>query len=81
MAHNYAKYYIAKKDSPAVKSVIADLDYYPPDPSTTYGRVRPKDIQRRPLYAISRPETKEVLDNIARDLHQSIKKHRQERSR
>lgn len=81
VAHNYAKYYISKKDSPAVKSVIADLDYYPPDPSTTYGRVRPKDIQRRPLYALSRPETKAVLDNIARDLHQGIKKHRQERSR
>jgi len=64
----YANYYLAKKDSPSVKSVIADLTHFPDDPANTYGRVTPKQVTRRPLYAISRPETQAVLQRIAEDL-------------
>lgn len=65
----YANYYIAKKATPAIKGVEADLTHYPPDPANTYGIVRPRDIKRRPLYALSRPETKQILHDIAENLH------------
>lgn len=70
----YANYYLAKKDSPAVKSVIADLTHFPQDPANTYGKVRPKQIVRRPLYALSRPETHAVLQRIAEDLRAQPRK-------
>jgi len=61
----YARYYLKNKGVNAQYILKADLEHYPENPGSTYGRVEVIKPPNRRIYALSRPETHEILERHA----------------